>query len=110
MCRPDAVDCRGLGSPVRQRKVTSRQEAAPQRFRIGQVAERAFVDRFFAIFSQKEDPDGPINTDRPTFTPANTVVPPGRLQFESGFTYNRQQSPTPRTTCMIFPRSPCAMA
>ena len=52
------------------------------------------VDRFFSIFSQKEDPDGPINTDRPTFTPANTVVPPGRLQFESGFTYNRQQSPT----------------
>lgn len=52
------------------------------------------VDRFFAIFSQREDPDGPINTDRPTFTPANTVVPPGRLQFESGFTYNRQQSPS----------------
>jgi Putative MetA-pathway of phenol degradation len=52
------------------------------------------IDRFFATFSQKEDPDGPINTDRPTFTPANTVVPPGRLQFESGFTYNRQQSST----------------
>jgi Putative MetA-pathway of phenol degradation len=51
------------------------------------------VDRFFSIFSRKEDPDGPINTDRPTFTPANTVVPPGRLQIESGFTYNRQQSP-----------------
>ena len=50
------------------------------------------LDRFRAMFSQKEDPDGPINTDRPTFTPANTVVPPGRLQFESGFTYNRQQS------------------
>jgi hypothetical protein len=53
-----------------------------------------FFDRFVATFSQKEDPDGPINTDRPTFTPANTVVPPGRLQFESGFTYNRQQSST----------------
>jgi hypothetical protein len=50
------------------------------------------VDRFFSIFSQKEDPDGPINTDRPTFTPANTVVPPGRLQFESGFTYTYQHS------------------
>ena len=24
-------------------------------------------DRFHATFSQKEDPDGPINTDRPTF-------------------------------------------
>jgi hypothetical protein len=43
--------------------------------------------------SQKEDPDGPINTDRPTFTPANTVVPPGRLQIESGFTYNRVRNP-----------------
>jgi hypothetical protein len=53
--------------------------------------DKDIVDRFFAIFSQKEDPDGPINTDRPTFTPANTVVPPGRLQFESGFTYNLQQ-------------------
>ena len=56
--------------------------------------QKSFLDRFRAMFSQKEDPDGPINTDRPTFTPANTVVPPGRLQFESGFTYNRQQSPT----------------
>jgi hypothetical protein len=52
----------------------------------------SLVDRFFSVFSQKEDPDGPINTDRPTFTPANTVVPPGRLQFESGFTYTYQQS------------------
>jgi len=52
----------------------------------------SLLDRIRATFSQKEDPDGPINTDRPTFTPANTVVPPGRLQFESGFTYNRQQS------------------
>ena len=60
-------------------------------------------DRFWSIFSQEEDPDGPINTDRPTFTPANTVVPPGRLQFESGFTFDYQQSPTSRTTAYDFP-------
>ena len=46
------------------------------------------LDRFRRTFSQQEDPDGPINTDRPTFTPANTVVPRGRLQFESGWTYS----------------------
>ncbi len=45
-----------------------------------------------ASLSQEDDVDGPINTDRPTFTPANTVVPPGRLQFESGFTFNAQHS------------------
>ena len=60
-------------------------------------------DRFRATFSQKEDPDGPINTDRPTFTPANTVVPPGRLQFESGFTYNRQQTTTSNNNLYDFP-------
>ena len=63
----------------------------------------SLLDRFRATFSQKEDADGPINTDRPTFTPANTVVPPGRLQFESGFTYNRQQSTTTISNLYDFP-------
>jgi hypothetical protein len=53
--------------------------------------------------SQDEDRDGPINTDRPTFTPANTVVPVGRLQFESGFTFNRQQTGTTRSNVYDFP-------
>jgi hypothetical protein len=47
--------------------------------------------------SQAEDPDGQINTDRPTFTPANTVVPRGRLQIESGFTFNSEQRGKTRT-------------
>jgi hypothetical protein len=55
-------------------------------------AEMDLIDRICAVFSQEEDPDGPINTDRPTFTPANTVVPRGRLQFESGFTFNYLQA------------------
>ncbi len=53
------------------------------------------LERIRLTLSQDEDSDGPINTDRPTFTPANTVVPLGRLQFESGFTFNYE--PTGRT-------------
>jgi hypothetical protein len=55
-------------------------------------AELGFFDRFWGVLSQEDDPDGQINTDRPTFTPANTVVPRRRLQFESGFTYNYERS------------------
>ncbi len=60
-------------------------------------------DRFRATFSPKEDPDGPINTDRPTFTPANTVVPVGRLQVESGFTFNLEQTKTTRSDIYHLP-------
>jgi hypothetical protein len=48
----------------------------------------SLLDRFRRTFSQMEDSDGPINTDRPTFTPAKNVAPRGRLQFESGWTFN----------------------
>jgi Putative MetA-pathway of phenol degradation len=58
---------------------------------------------FRAPFSQQEDRDGPINTDRPTFTPANTVVPLGRVQFESGFTFNRTQAGASRSYFYDFP-------
>ncbi len=54
-------------------------------------------------FSLDEDPDGSINTDRPTFTPANTVVPRGRLQIESGYTYTHDLSTTQRTNTHGFP-------
>ncbi len=53
--------------------------------------------------SQEEDRDGPINTDRPTFTPANTVVPRGRLQFESGWTFNGLKSSGTRSYVYDFP-------
>jgi Putative MetA-pathway of phenol degradation len=67
------------------------------------MLEKSLLDRIQAVFSQQEDPDGPINTDRPTFTPANTVVPRGRLQFESGFTYNYEQFSTSRSNLYDFP-------
>ncbi len=61
------------------------------------------LDRFRRTFSQREDPDGPINTDRPTFTPANTVVPRGRLQFESGWTYGAEWTSRSRDNVFDFP-------
>jgi hypothetical protein len=64
---------------------------------------KSLLDRFWAAMSQQEDPDGPINTDRPTFTPANTVVPRGRLQFESGFTFSRETSSTTRANLYDLP-------
>ena len=60
--------------------------------------------RFFhAPFAHDDDPDGPISTDRPTFTPANTVVPRGRTQIESGFTYNHDLSRATRSNAFNFP-------
>src|SRR6202044_3958237 len=58
---------------------------------------------FRAPFSQQADRDGPINTDRPTFTPANTVVPLGRVQFESGFTFNQTNAGPSRSATYDFP-------
>jgi hypothetical protein len=63
----------------------------------------SLLERFQRTFSQEEDPDGPINTDRPTFTPANTVVPRGRLQFESGWTFTGQWTSRTRADVYDFP-------
>jgi hypothetical protein len=60
-------------------------------------------DRLVRVISQEEDSDGPINTDRPTFTPANTVVPQGRLQFESGWTFNGEKTSQTRAYLYDFP-------
>jgi hypothetical protein len=60
-------------------------------------------DRLVRVISQEEDPDGPINTDRPTFTPANTVVPRGRLQFESGWTFSGEKTAQTRAYIYDFP-------
>jgi hypothetical protein len=67
------------------------------------ASEKSVIDRIWATLSQDEDPDGSINTDRPTFTPANTTVPPGRLQFESGFTFNNEPMSRARTTLYDLP-------
>jgi Putative MetA-pathway of phenol degradation len=64
---------------------------------------KTLLERFQRMLSPKEDPDGQINTDRPTFTPANTVVPVGRLQIESGFTFNLEQSGTNRSYVYDLP-------
>jgi Putative MetA-pathway of phenol degradation len=66
-------------------------------------AQLGLFDRFWGALSEDEDPDGPINTDRPTFTPANTVVPRRRLQFESGFTYNYERTSTTHASLYDFP-------
>jgi hypothetical protein len=66
-------------------------------------AERSVLERVWAALSQEEDPDGPISTDRPTFTPANTVVPRGRLQFESGFTFNATRTATTHSNIYDLP-------
>ncbi len=65
--------------------------------------DMSLLDRIFSVVSQEDDPDGPINTDRPTFTPANTVVPKGRLQFESGWTFNGEKTSQTRASVYDFP-------
>jgi hypothetical protein len=65
--------------------------------------QRSLLDWLLGPLSHEEDPDGPINTDRPTFTPANTVVPPGRLQFESGYSDNQERTSTARGPVDDFP-------
>jgi Putative MetA-pathway of phenol degradation len=64
---------------------------------------KSLLDWLSGPLSQEKDSDSPINTDRPTFTPANTVVPPRRLQFESGFTFNRLQTGTTKSNVYDFP-------
>ncbi len=59
--------------------------------------------RLLVPLSHEDDPDGPINTDRPTFTPANTVVPNGRFQVESGYTYTHDLTRSSRTDIHDFP-------
>jgi hypothetical protein len=76
------------------------QEAPPESESKTPQAPKSLHDRLRDTLSQEEDPDGPINTDRPTFTPANTVVPRGRLQFESGWTFNGEK--TSRTLDYVY--------
>jgi hypothetical protein len=64
---------------------------------------KSLMDRLLRVLSQEEDPDGPINTDRPTFTPSHVVVPKGRLQFESGWTFSFEKSAQMRAYLYDFP-------
>jgi len=64
---------------------------------------KSLHDRLRRVVSHEEDSDGWINTDRPTFTPANTVVPKGRLQFESGWTFNAEKTSQTRASVYDFP-------
>ena len=69
----------------------------------GRSADLSYFERLLEPFSSADDPVGPINTDRPTFTPANTVVPRGRFQVESGYTYTHDLTSTTRTDQHNFP-------
>ncbi len=66
-------------------------------------ASDGLLDHLLTPFEHEEDPDGPINTDRPTFTPSNAVVPYGRFQIESGYTYTRDTSSGTTTNLHDFP-------
>ena len=108
--RSPGPECRIVRAPEGSPKGGEDQSQAPAADagsdpseRQGMTFESALFDRLWRAVSQDEDPDGPINTDRPTFTPANTVVPVGRLQFESGFTFDYQQTSKTRTTAYDFP-------
>ncbi len=107
-----AAQAQGVGSRVPEGSPNGGEDQSPSAAqdgssdrseRQGTTFESALFDRLWRAVSQDEDPDGPINTDRPTFTPANTVVPVGRLQFESGFTFDYQQTSKTRTTAYDFP-------
>ena len=96
---PGNVTADGVDSPAQ-----GEQEGKPtESGKAPRPADKDLVDRIIATLSQEEDPDGPINTDRPTFTPANTVVPPGRLQFESGFTFNNEKTGRSRSYVYDLP-------
>ena len=83
---------------------TAGQEASPDSTNeTPSTSSSTLLDRFRAMLSQKEDPDGPIDTDRPTFTPAHTVIPPGRVQIESGWTYNHQKGAARTDDLYDFP-------
>jgi hypothetical protein len=69
----------------------------------GDSPEHDLLTRFRSPLLRDDDPDGPINTDRPTFTPSKLTVPRGRLQFESGFTFNHELSPAIRSSLYDIP-------
>jgi len=99
---PEDTPNAGVSQPSSPSQAT--EEAAPtEPEKKPGATERSVLDRLWATLSQEEDPDGPISTDRPTFTPANTVVPRGRLQFESGFTFNNEPMSPARTTLFDLP-------
>jgi hypothetical protein len=79
------------------------EESPPQADSAPASPPPSLFDWLIGPLSQEKDRDSQINTDRPTFTPANTVVPRGRLQFESGFTFNREQTGTTRSNVYDFP-------
>ncbi len=60
-------------------------------------------DRLAWPFTGTDDADGPINTDRPTFTPSNVTVPKGRWQIETGYTFAYQLTTTTRNFDHDFP-------
>lgn len=58
---------------------------------------RSWLDEWRAPF------DGPISTDRPDFSESTGVVPRGRFQFETGYTFTRDSELGTRTGEHTFP-------
>jgi hypothetical protein len=69
----------------------------------GSEPAHRYRSMWLAPLSTEADADGPINTDRPSFTQANTVVPRGRLQVESGYTFTHNLTSTTRTQTHALP-------
>ncbi len=61
--------------------------------------------RLLSPLNDVEDPDGAIDTDRPSFTPTTGLVPVGRAQIESGYTFVTDESSSERSFTHVFPES-----
>lgn len=63
---------------------------------------RSFAARLASPFRPSEE--DPLETDRPDFTEASSVVAPGRVQLESGYTFVRDRSGGVETTIHAVPQ------
>ena len=63
---------------------------------------RSFAERLKSPFLPSDDE--PLETDRPDFVEASSLVPPGRVQLESGYTFVRDRSGDIETTAHAVPQ------
>ena len=63
---------------------------------------RSFAERLKSPFQPSDDE--PLETDRPDFVEASSLVPPGRVQLESGYTFVQDRSGGVSTTGHAVPQ------
>lgn len=63
---------------------------------------RSFAERLRSPFQPSDDE--PLETDRPDFVEASSLVPPGRVQLESGYTFVQDRSGGVSTTGHAVPQ------